>query len=268
MEIHPHQLGGHYAGICRDGACAISILLPCQGVLTMPTGPCCCRRPCLHPEVMRLAFVFLLVGFGTKAGIAPMHTWLPDPLEAPSPLSAMMSGVSSQSLCMRSRAGRWWWTQRWAPPFESTASVAGAILRAGAFSLVIQRNYKRMLAYSSIEHTGLICIGLGLGPLGVFAAFLHLVCHTAASPCCSFYQAKCCTVTAAQNWNGSRPSQPRPGQERCSWAECWSSSGPAFRLVHLEFALIRAGFAIGRPGLMAAVLALLAVGFRRAPAPR
>ena len=45
---------------------------------------------------------------------------------------------------------------------------------------MIQRNYKRMLAYSSIEHTGLICIGLGLGPLGVFAAFLHLVCHTAA----------------------------------------------------------------------------------------
>src|SRR4030095_7540893 len=50
----------------------------------------------------------------------------------------------------------------------------------GAFSVVLARNYKRLLAYSSIEHTGLICLGLGLGPLGVFAALLHLINHTIA----------------------------------------------------------------------------------------
>ena len=65
VEIHPDRLGGHRAGICRARCWPTSILSPCRGVLTMrSTGPCCWRpRPQLHPEVMRLAFVFLLIGY-------------------------------------------------------------------------------------------------------------------------------------------------------------------------------------------------------------
>ncbi len=222
--------------------------------------------PHLHPEVMRLAFVFLLVGFGTKAGIAPMHTWLPDAhSEAPSPLSAMMSGVL---LAVALYA-----ITRWKVVVDATLGPAFSnqlllwlglfSLLVAAFSLVIQRNYKRMLAYSSIEHTGLICIGLGLGPLGVFAAFLHLVCHTAAKSMLFLLSGEVLhhyRSTELERVSGMLKVMP--------WTGALFMVGilavvglPPFGLFISEFALIRAGFANGRPGLMAAVLVLLAVGF-------
>ena len=130
---------------------------------------------------MRLAFVFLLVGYGTKAGLAPMHTWLPDAhSEAPAPLSAMMSGVL---LAVAMYA-----IMRWkavvdlavGPAFTNALLIGLGLLSLAiaGFSLVGQRNYKRLLAYSSVEHTGLTCLGLALGPLGAFAALLHLVNHS------------------------------------------------------------------------------------------
>ena len=125
--------------------------------------------PALHPEVVELAFVFILVGYGTKAGLAPMHTWLPDAhAEAPAPLSAMMSGVL---LAVALYA-----IVRWKAVVSAAVGTAfpnrllvvlGVLsLAIAAFSLVMQRNYKRMLAYSSIEHMGLVCVGLALGTAG------------------------------------------------------------------------------------------------------
>jgi len=136
-------------------------------------------------------------------------------------------------------------------------------LLVAAFSLVIQRNYKRMLAYSSIEHTGLICIGLGLGPLGVFAAFLHLVCHTAAKSMLFVLSGEVLhryRSTELERVSGLLKVMP--------WTGALFMSGilaivglPPFGLFISEFALIRAGFAAGRPGLMAAVLVLIGVAF-------
>src|SRR5207247_9674473 len=115
--------------------------------------------PLLDPEVMRLAFVFLLVCFGTKAGIAPMHTWLPDAhSEAPAPLSAMMSGVLLAvalyaivrwKVVVNARVGSGF--------ADGLLIVLGTVsLAIAALSLVIQRHYTRPLAYSRIEHTGLV----------------------------------------------------------------------------------------------------------------
>lgn len=139
--------------------------------------------PALHAPLLQLAFAFILVGYGTKAGLAPMHTWLPDAhSEAPSPLSAMMSGVLL-AVAMYAIA-------RWKAVVDAAAGGAFtthlligfglASMAIGTFSLVIQRHYKRMLAYSSVEHMGLVGIGLALGPLGVFAAWLHVVNHAIA----------------------------------------------------------------------------------------
>lgn len=140
--------------------------------------------PSLHRELMQLAFAFILVGYGTKAGLAPMHTWLPDAhSEAPAPMSAMMSGVL---LAVAMYA-----VVRWkavvdvalaSSSFTDTLLLAAGLLSVviGVWSLVIQRHYKRMLAYSSVEHIGLVSVGLGLGPLGAFAALLHLVNHAVA----------------------------------------------------------------------------------------
>jgi hydrogenase-4 component F len=139
--------------------------------------------PSLHPELMQLAFAFILVGYGTKAGLAPMHTWLPDAhSEAPSSISAMMSGVL---LAVGMYAIARWKTvvdAAVASAFASTLLITAGIasVAIGALSLVVQRHYKRMLAYSSIEHMGLVSVGLGLGPLGVFAALLHIVNHAVA----------------------------------------------------------------------------------------
>jgi len=139
--------------------------------------------PSLHPEPLQLAFAFILVGYGTKAGLAPMHTWLPDAhSEAPSPISAMMSGVLL-AVALYAIA-RWKVVIDGAvDPRFTTGLLLGFGLVSmiiGTFSLVIQRHYKRMLAYSSIEHMGLVSIGLALGPAGVFAAWLHVVNHAVA----------------------------------------------------------------------------------------
>ena len=135
----------------------------------------------LNPQVVRLAFVFILVGYGTKAGLAPMHTWLPDAhSEAPAPISALMSGVLlNVGLYALMR-------------FKTIADIAVGANFAGpwlvgigllsiavaAVFLVRQRNYKRMLAYSSVEHVGIICMGLGFGGYwGVLGALLHVINH-------------------------------------------------------------------------------------------
>ena len=135
----------------------------------------------LNPDVMRLAFVFIVIGYGTKAGLAPMHTWLPDAhSEAPAPISALMSGVLlNVGLYAVLR-------------FKAVVDLnvgsqfsGGLLLGVGLLSLAVAaaflvrpRNYKRMLAYSSVEHMGIICLGLGFGGYwGTFGALFHIFNH-------------------------------------------------------------------------------------------
>jgi hydrogenase-4 component F len=222
--------------------------------------------PHLHPEVIQLAFVFILIGYGTKAGLAPMHTWLPDAhSEAPAPLSAMMSGVL---LAVALYA-----VVRWEAVVNAamgTGFTDGLYIALGilsiaiaAFSLVIQRNYKRMLAYSSIEHTGLICVGLALGPLGTFAAMLHLLNHTLAKSMMFFLSGRVLHrygTTEIGRVSGLLKVMPWTGG--LFVAGMLAVLGlPPFGLFISEFALFRAGFAAGRPWLMGLVLALLTVAF-------
>lgn len=220
----------------------------------------------LHPQVIQLAFVFILVGYGTKAGLAPMHTWLPDAhAEAPASLSAMMSGVL---LAVALYAVMRW--QAVVNAAVGTGFTDGLYIALGvlsiviaSFSLVIQRNYKRMLAYSSIEHTGLICVGLALGPLGTFAAMLHLLNHTLAKSTMFFLAGRVLHrygTTEIARVSGLLRAMP--------WTGGLFATGllaviglPPFGLFLSEFALVRAGFAVGRPWLMGLVLALMTVAF-------
>jgi len=220
----------------------------------------------LHPQVIQLAFVFILIGYGTKAGLAPMHTWLPDAhSEAPAPLSAMMSGVL---LAVALYAVIRWEAvvnaavgTRFTDGLFITLGVLSLVI--AAFSLVVQQNYKRMLAYSSIEHTGLMCVGLALGPLGTFAAMLHLLNHTLAKSMMFFLAGRVLhryRTTEIGRVSGLLKVMP--------WTGGLFAAGvlavvglPPFGLFISEFALFRAGFAAGRPWLMGLVLALLAVAF-------
>jgi hydrogenase-4 component F len=140
----------------------------------------------LDPHLLKLAFVFAFIGYGTKAGLAPMHTWLPDAhSEAPSPTSAMLSGVSLKialyallrfhiltTACLGSGFSRHFllgfglFSMFLAPPF-----------------ILVQKNLKRMLAYSSLEHVGLICTGIAMNtPVTIFGALLHMGYHALTKP--------------------------------------------------------------------------------------
>ena len=136
-------------------------------------------------------------------------------------------------------------------------------LAIGAFSLVVQRNYKRMLAYSSIEHTGLICVGLALGPLGTFAAMLHLLNHTLAKSMMFFLAGRMLhRYGTAEIGRVSGLLKVMPWTGGLFAAGMLAVIGlPPFGLFISEFALFRAGFAADRPWLIGLVLALLAVAF-------
>jgi hydrogenase-4 component F len=140
--------------------------------------------PQLAPDAVRLALVLSVVGFGTKVGFVPMHTWLPDAhSEAPAPVSALLSGsLLAAALYAVLR-------------FYQVAVAAGerafaghVLVVFGAVSLVAaslfvlrQRSFKRLLAYSSIEHMGVIALGVGFGaPLAVAGALLHVLTHASA----------------------------------------------------------------------------------------
>jgi hydrogenase-4 component F len=135
----------------------------------------------LNPEVVKVAFIFILIGYGTKAGLAPMHTWLPDAhSQAVSPVSAMLSGVLLKcSLYAILRYGIVV-NQCCGTPFFSNLMLSFGLLSltVACIFIITQKDLKRLLAYSSIEHLGLIAIGIGLNsPLAMFGALLHLFNH-------------------------------------------------------------------------------------------
>jgi len=138
------------------------------------------------PNLVKIAFVFILIGFGTKAGLAPMHTWLPDAhSEAPTPVSALLSGVllNCAFYCIvrfhiisSSTIG---------PAFSSQLLIILAVISVGiaAASIYFQKDMKRMLAFSSVEHMGLISLGVGFGGLlGVYGALLQIINHAIVKP--------------------------------------------------------------------------------------
>ena len=142
------------------------------------------RAAALDPQVVRWAFVFLFVGIGTKVGFVPMHPWLPDAhSRTPSPISACLSGVLlnvALYALLRCKAvvdlalGQDAWTSAFFTWFGLLSILFAA------FVLLHQQNYKRMLAYHSVEHMGLIAFGLGMGPVGAAGAVMHMIGHTLA----------------------------------------------------------------------------------------
>ncbi len=222
--------------------------------------------PALHPEVARLAFAFLLVGFGTKAGLAPMHTWLPDAhSEAPAPLSSMMSGVLL-AVALYALA-------RWKAVVDVTLGsafadtlllvVAMTTILIGSLSIVAQRQYKRLLAYSSIEHMGLACFGLALGPLGVFAGLLHLTGHALAKSTAFLLSGR--VMDRYQSHEIAKAAgllRALPGTGLLFAAGILALMGlPPFSLFLSEILLVRAGWNAGHPLLAGVVLICLLIAF-------
>jgi hydrogenase-4 component F len=157
--------------------------VPGGATLTLDTLVSAAREGLMARPWLKAAFVLALVGYGTKMGLAPLHTWLPDAhSQAPSPVSALLSGVVlngaflgilrfHQVVLASGDAG----FARELLVLLGFASIA----LATAF-MVKQRDYKRLLAYSSVENMGVLAVGVGVGGTAAFGALLHAVNHSLA----------------------------------------------------------------------------------------
>ncbi len=136
----------------------------------------------LDPTIMSLAFVFLLIGYGTKIGLVPLHSWLPDAhAEGPTPVSAVLSGLLlnvAMYAVLRCKV---------LTDGALGTQMAGQLMMGfgllsvtvAAFFISRQKDVKRMFSYSSIEHMGLITFAFGMGgPIANFAALLHMTVHS------------------------------------------------------------------------------------------
>src|SRR5213075_2120935 len=136
----------------------------------------------MDPAILDLAFIFLLIGYGTKVGLAPLHAWLPDAhAEGPTPISAVLSGLLLNvalyallrfKLLMAGNPAA-------VAPGPLMVSMGLLSLIFAGFMLYRRRDIKRMFAYSSIEHMGLITFAFGMGgPLANFGGLLHMTMHS------------------------------------------------------------------------------------------
>ncbi|SDR60284.1 hydrogenase-4 component F [Rhizobiales bacterium GAS113] len=136
------------------------------------------------PALLNVAFVFLLLGYGTKIGLAPLHAWLPDAhAEGPTPISAVLSGlllnvalyaVLRFKMLLAASPGA-------IPPGPLLVTMGLTSLIFAGFMLYRRRDIKRLFAYSSIEHMGIIAFAFGMGgPLANFAGLLHMTMHSLA----------------------------------------------------------------------------------------
>lgn len=224
-----------------------------------------------HPFTLKLGVVFAVIGYGTKAGLAPMHTWKPDAYrEAPSPAGVLMAvGMLNCSLyCLLrihliSKAGL-------GPAFSE-----GLLLGLGLFSvlvatpfILIQWNLKRLLAYSSIEHVGIMALGFGLGArAATFGALLHMTYHTLAKPVGFFSAGTLAQLHRSSDFDelGSGTLWRTPvASGLLAVATLMVTGSPPFGLFFSEMLILREGF-VGPHRLVAVVflasLVLLFCGF-------
>jgi hydrogenase-4 component F len=136
----------------------------------------------LSPELLNVAFVFLMLGYGTKVGLAPLHAWLPDAhAEGPTPISAVLSGLLLNVALYALLRFKMLMAGNPAAVAPGPLMVSMGLLSLifAGFMLYRRRDIKRMFAYSSVEHMGLITFAFGMGgPLANFAGLLHMTMHS------------------------------------------------------------------------------------------
>ncbi len=225
----------------------------------------------LDPTMMKMAMVMIIVGFGTKVGFVPMHTWLPDAhSQAPSPVSGLLSAVLLN--CALYGIIRFYAVSEIVNPgFASAVMLTFGLLSlaAAAFFIVSARDLKRMLAYSSIENMGLIAIGFGIGtPLAIAGAILQLVAHSVTKPILFFSAGDVVQSYGTREMRSIRGlGRSMPFTSFMLTAGTLAIVGaPPFAIFVGEFTLISAAVSDGTfwiAGLMVILLAIVFAGFVR-----
>jgi hydrogenase-4 component F len=225
------------------------------------------HAPALAPQSLRLAFLLAVVGYGTKVGLAPMHTWLPDAhAEAPSPASAMLSAALLNTgmyaiirflAIAHARLGGTY-------PRAVLLSFGFASIVIGALFMVRKGNFKRLFAYSSVEHMGIIAVALGFGGvLGLYGALLQVLNHALAKTVLFLSSGDVSLryrTREAAGVTGLLAAVPLTGGVLLLGTFAVLGS-PPFGVFLSELTIVRAGFASGSPAFPLLLLALLGVAF-------
>jgi hydrogenase-4 component F len=165
-------------------------------------------RADLEPTVLSLAFVFLLVGYGTKVGLVPLHNWLPDAhAEGPTPVSAVLSGLLLNVALYAVVRCKVLVDGALPGAFAKNLMIGFGLLSVvvAAFLLSRQKDIKRLFAYSSIEHMGIITFAFGIGgPVANFAALLHMTVHSLTKSAIFFAAGHAAQKTGTQLIDGIR----------------------------------------------------------------
>ena len=214
----------------------------------------------LDSRLLKMAFIFLVVGYGTKAGLAPMHSWLPDAhSQAPAPVSAVFSGfmLNMALYCI----------MRYVPLVEAatggSAWTSGILVGFGLVSIVIaavfilaQHDLKRLFAYCSVEHLGIIALGLGLGPAGVFAALFHTLNHSVCKVLGFFSAGRLGQIYGTHDMRGIRAGlKTSPLWGTALFASMLALIGVApFAIFMSELLILKAAVESGRYAAMAVFL--------------
>lgn len=221
----------------------------------------------LQETPVRLAFVLAVVGFGTKVGLFPVHTWLPDAhAEAPTPVSALLSGsllaVSFYAILRYYQIS----VITLGPRFPQTVLLVFGVLSLllAALYLLEQRDIKRLLAYSSVEHMGILAIGVSFGaPIAMSGVLLHVLGHAAAKG-----NAFMGAGVLVRKFGTKELSKMAEGVRLLPWsgplfltAVMALSAMPPFALFRSEFEIVSGGFAHARNAPTAALVCLVTLAF-------
>jgi hydrogenase-4 component F len=221
----------------------------------------------LAPGSLRLAFMLAVVGYGTKVGLAPMHTWLPDAhAEAPSPASAMLSAALLNTgmyaiirflAITHARLGE-------AFPRAVLLTFGFLSIVIGVLFMIRRGNFKRLFAYSSVEHMGIIAVALGFGGLlGLYGALLQTLNHAIAKAVLFLTSGDVALryrTREAAGVRGLLAAVPVTGGALLLGSFAAAGS-PPFGVFLSELTIVRAGFATSSPVFPLLLLALLAVAF-------
>jgi hydrogenase-4 component F len=226
--------------------------------------------PKMNPVLLLLAFLLVLVGFGTKVGLSPMHSWLPDAhSESPAPVSAMLSGallntamigiVRFLSITRGAALGQL--------PQLALVAFGALSLLIGALFIVRQHGIKRLMAYSSVEHMGVVALGFGFGgPFGVAGALYHMLNHSLNKSLMFFGAGNMMRAYGTKEIlqiNGVSRNFPVQGALWLAGAVAITGA-PPFGLFLSEFTIMRAGL---KPSfswavyVMAILLIVIFIGF-------
>ena len=220
----------------------------------------------LHPAWLRAAFLFLLVGFGTKMGLAPMHTWKPDTYgEAPSLVGGLMAGaLTSCAFLGLARVTGVSFAAGQAPFVQPLLIGFGLLSMVVAAAFIIgQSDLKRLIAYSSVEHMGLLVLGLGFGGIGVYGSALHMLNNGLSKGWLFLVAGNVVLATGSSSAVANRGvvrTIPVSGVLLVLGLFAVTGS-PPFGLFVSEFTILRAALEAGHPWIAAVILLLLAIIF-------